>query len=280
MLRKHGFTLVELLVVVSIIALLIALLLPALNQARAVAQQAVCLSNGRSIGLCFHMYNNDQGKLPYAALSESGKSIGWDDLLNGYDGRNLSSDQINRSSSEVEMPGKLYACPRDRRTSSQPTQKPRSYAPLVGLWAGSGTPPASPGTLEGKDYDHVYGLCTAGSVPAASYQYPVAWSIALSRVPQPADTIMITERLQGNGLGRTNYSGVSNPKDQTGTSGNGAASGIDTFTHGSMERPEYLYVTCDGSASIAHWSKTLGTEGAWGPGYTKPYGMWTRTLGD
>ncbi len=58
--KKHvkpsGFTLVELLVVVSIIALLIALLLPALNKARDVTQQVRCLANQRQLGVFMQVY--------------------------------------------------------------------------------------------------------------------------------------------------------------------------------------------------------------------------------
>lgn len=126
--RIHGFTLVELLVVVSIIALLISILLPSLGRARKQTKSLLCLSNLRQLSHGWHMYadENNDISLPGRYAKESGGTSNpsnWYDVGNGkkYRPRWVATmgkqvgifafNQPSTSDDRQDYDSKVYACP-------------------------------------------------------------------------------------------------------------------------------------------------------------------------
>lgn len=117
---RSGFSLIELLVVISIIAVLIALLMPAVQKVREAANRTSCANNLKQIGLAVHNYHNEYDLLPPARIDGAGHCT-WAVLILPYLEQNslyelwdIRRSYYYQSAEARQTPVKIYFCPARR----------------------------------------------------------------------------------------------------------------------------------------------------------------------
>ena len=112
---NKGFTLIELLVTIAIIAILAAMLLPALNSARENAKSIKCLGNLKQLGLGFTMYMDENQNYPLGDIQIDGLYYFW----TNYIGTNISGKNLMTSTYRLDfLNQQVFQCPSYKKNYS------------------------------------------------------------------------------------------------------------------------------------------------------------------
>ncbi len=169
---RHGFTLVELLVVVAIIGVLVALLLPAVQAAREAARRTQCVNNLKQLGMALANFESAKSTFPSGADSKPYPPAGagfpqtffrWSAFahLTPYLEQTAARDQLdldlplyaangtvfpqNQFGVALQLPE--FLCPSDRREPVSQNFGPTNYAACAGTGKSAGTPHDTDGTF-------------------------------------------------------------------------------------------------------------------------------------
>jgi prepilin-type N-terminal cleavage/methylation domain-containing protein len=194
---RGGFTLVELLVVIAIMAILMALLLPAVQRAREAGARASCGNNLKQIGLALHMYHHTFGNLPPNRLSDQHAT--WAVLIlpyveqgNLYNQWVLPATYYDQSDVARLTQVPIYFCPSRRTAQSAPGH---SISGDQNDDIGGGLGPFVPGAL--GDYASCTGTDNCDGCDCDGHVYNGAFRAAINQFGVPLGSISFASITDG-----------------------------------------------------------------------------------
>lgn len=177
--KRHAFTLIELLVVIAVIAVLMAILMPALNLARDQGRKMVCASNLHSLAVANALYatNNDDWGVPCRVFNDRGTVL-WtgNSLFRTYIGYKGAEDFPDQSI--VQTP-KKYKCPSDRQ---------KAWEHAYDVEQGSTT-----GTLVSYGFNIEDWYPSVGQPSWTATMDMAVLGYKMSTIPQPAEKLHFNE---------------------------------------------------------------------------------------